>query len=367
MAKIIIEKIKVKDLYKYASTVSKTNNGGLIPITKHRAVSHQKNPYAAPSDIGLFVAKTESYPIGFIGTIPANLKGGKRNTKIQWLTTWYVAPKYRKTGIGTQLLITALSQKYDSVVSGASEEADKIYFSLIPRHRELNFYLLNFDRLNLFEYILPKKLSDQLYKSAKKLYYNLVLASLEKNLEEINYHEIDETDKNAFQKAKFEIKSPYFPRGTDILNWMLKYPWIRTGKREKIDNYYPFSSKRPIFKYITLKINDKVNEKYKGFFLLSVSSERDRVKLKVLDMHLGRQDFKYTIALVLKYAQKYQAHYIEFPEKLASQLHANLLVRSLIRKKKHNYFFHPRSENSHLARTYKKISLSYPDGEIAFT
>jgi hypothetical protein len=100
----------------------------VAPITKHRALSHIRNPRARPEDIALLVAYDESRVVGYIGILPDLVFLNGETLRIGWLTAWWADPRPKYAGIGFLLMIKA-SQLYRGEVgaSGFSDDAKKAY------------------------------------------------------------------------------------------------------------------------------------------------------------------------------------------------------------------------------------------------
>lgn len=103
-------------------------HGDVVPITKHRALSHIRNPRSSPEDVALLVAYDESKVIGYIGVLPDFVFLNGATQKIGWLTAWWVDSRPKYAGIGFALMAKA-SQLYRGEVgaSGFSDDAKKVY------------------------------------------------------------------------------------------------------------------------------------------------------------------------------------------------------------------------------------------------
>src|SRR6185312_12625881 len=111
---MVIKKIPLKDLVDFANQVDKqTPPDGVLPISRQRALSQSHNPFASPDDIALLVAYDNDICVGYLGVVPgaASVNGNCR--KVFWLSTWFVSPKARESGVAMQLLFTACQLKGD--------------------------------------------------------------------------------------------------------------------------------------------------------------------------------------------------------------------------------------------------------------
>jgi len=86
-----IKNIAIKDFVDYASS-DIWENARIIPITRERALSQQKNPYAREMDQCLWVASADQdgEVIGFCGSLPG--MDPRSNTRIAWNSCWWVDP-----------------------------------------------------------------------------------------------------------------------------------------------------------------------------------------------------------------------------------------------------------------------------------
>ncbi len=386
---IRIEQIGTKDLYKFALRVGEaTEENGMLPIGKPRALAYSTNPCADENDIGLLVAYLGGKCIGYLGIMPGLLRRGDQFSKIYWLSTWFVPPEFRKTSVGLHLLLNALSLKYDLVVCGMSDEAEGVYRGL--RFRELGqlkYCIINFEILNLLglglrvlrkilrrlgvQFEIPGwivRLSAYMYTPIRNVLYSIVSNDPESRMNRIRCEEVSEIDA-VTKKAHYDAASVEFHRGTEILNWMLNYRWTKErDKSEKADQNYYFSEVRDIFKYIAVKVYSTERMDYRGYLVFSFSAKDFYSVLKVLDFHFSNyDDQKYVALLALKYARIHQAGHVELPESVVTYLEDSPILKLLAEGKKRIYFFHPKDSNSPLATFSADVELNYCDGDTPFT
>jgi hypothetical protein len=390
MKKIKIEKIKAKDLYKFTcQTLSRAKASDVVPITKHRALSHTNNPCADENDIALLVAYIEDKCAGYLGIMPGLLRIGDRFSKVHWFSTWYVPPEFRASSVGGMLIVNALSLKYDIIITGINRAAERVFRNLgLHELTPVEYYVIDINRINPLILILrlsQKILSKIEIKSGitnvfrtperifspliRKILYNILYSHYKEYIEEICYKEVDKINKDSIGQVGYNATATEFYRGIDIINWMLRYKWILEPDQAEVSNLnYNFGNIQDVFKFITLKIYSSNGKNYKGFLVLSISSKNSETVLKVLDFHFSNQtDYKYVLSLALKYARAYPADYIKFPKSLSVYIKGGILTKFLLRKKNRIYFYHPKDRNSPLAISAKDINLNYCDGDTAFT
>jgi hypothetical protein len=212
--------------------------GEVCPITKHRALSHIKNPRATPEDVALLVAYDESRVVAYMGILPdlVFLNGGRE--RIGWLTAWWADPDPKYGGIGLVLMTKGLHYYRGEVgASGISDDARKVYeaskqFVTFAESCRMKAFL----RSNTRELIPPKV---PILKRAKWfLAIYDVLINIVCNLrlqlwkwrfgigETLRVEYIAEVDsQTANFIAQFQCHE-ISRRGASEINWIAQHPWV---------------------------------------------------------------------------------------------------------------------------------------------
>lgn len=386
---IRIEQIRTRALYEFALRVGDgTEGNGVLPIGKPRARAYAANPCAEENDIGLLAAYLGGNCIGYLGIMPGLLRRGDQFSKIHWLSTWFVPPQFRKTSVGLQLVLKALSLRYDLVVCAMSGEAERVYRGL--RFRELghaHYYVINLgklDPLSLGYHAIRKTLGlvgvrseipekivrgfDHVHSPIRRILYGILLQGQKGDGGRICFEEVKEIDNEMDLTDRSHDRTEFY-RGAGVVNWMLTYRWTRErGEVEPSDLNYYFSEIRDVFKFIALKVYSFDRKDYRGFVVFSFSSRALRSVLKVLDFHfLNAEDHQYIPFLALRYGSIYGANYLEVPQSLVHYMKDIPLMNILLQRKKRIYLFHPKDSNSPLATSSADIELNYCDGDTPFT
>ncbi len=77
-----------------------------LSITKHRLYAHYLNPNISDNDIVLLLAYYNKEIVGYMGVYVDVINIKNKDRKIGWLSTWWVHPKTKGTGIGRSLLVS---------------------------------------------------------------------------------------------------------------------------------------------------------------------------------------------------------------------------------------------------------------------
>lgn len=384
---IRVEKVRVKDLYNFASRrYAEWAEGDLIPIGKQRSLACAHNPYADERDIGLLVAYLGGRCAGYLGIMPGLLRVGERFFKVHWLSTWYVPAHLRRTSVAVQLVLSAFGLGYDLMVTGMSREAEKVYRGLgFKEGKPLSYYVLSLRRCNLLGVALKGlsriqrmasvegKLRSEWIDASERLYAPLKrpLYRMLTRKEELAGILWEETPRVAETSGFGEPRpgAAQFFRGPEIVDWMLAYRWTVDRERvERADRDYYFAEVRDEFKHIGLKIFSAEGKACRGFLVLSLSRQKRNLVFKVLDFALAnRDDHRRAAALVVKYARQCQADEVELPERLADHLRPRPVARALLVRKKRVNLGRPKCATSPLAEALGSIEPDYCDGDTAFT
>lgn len=240
-----------------------------LPITKHRALSHLKNPKAADEDTLLILAFYEEKLIGYVGCFPDRFVVAGKEIRYAWLSTLYVNLEYRKKRPAKALLKKAFEEYEGRIaITEFTKEAEALY-----------------NIMGVFEYVFPKEGKRYYFKTdaakiipekkpgvkpLKPLFKTLDAAAnlfiSIKNLPvrkpDFKYEIIDRIDK---ESADFINAFPGV-RNADEINTFIDHSWVLEGKK---DERYLFSSFADTFTYFWIKIFDH-NNKLKACLLLQL-------------------------------------------------------------------------------------------------
>ena len=123
----MIKTIYKKDIPEFLNT-QEFWNGPFLSITKHRLQAHYTNPSCDDDDIVLLLAYLEDEIVGYMGVFMDYITINNTTQKIGWLSTWWVHPKTKGTGIGRSIL----AKMYDSLdgkigISQFTPSAKRVY------------------------------------------------------------------------------------------------------------------------------------------------------------------------------------------------------------------------------------------------
>ena len=103
-------------------------NHTFLSITKHRLLAHQHNPTAGDDDVVLILAYLGDEIVGYMGAFIDNIRIDGKIDNIAWLSTWWVHPKTKGTGIGRSILQEMYAQQEGKIgISQFTPSAKRVY------------------------------------------------------------------------------------------------------------------------------------------------------------------------------------------------------------------------------------------------
>jgi GNAT superfamily N-acetyltransferase len=354
MRKIRIEEIKLKDLKDFAIPLfNRSEAENILPISPQRVLAHTHNPCARPDDIVLLVAFIGNRCIGYHGLLPGLLKHDDNVSRVLWVTIFYVSEAHRGQGIGKLLIEKIKALNVDFVVTGITRAAEKTYLqSGLRTLGPIVFYQLQEKKGAGFKAI---------HRIQKMFFYRRWLQRQVGDFQEFRYNRVDQI-KGKLKSIKASARNaPAFYRDIEMVNWMLKYPWVLSRDTAEVrkENYH-FAKVRDSFKYIALELYSKRDNAFRGFLVLSISHKKEQTILKILDYHLRNfSDIKIFYGLSLKFAAHHLTDRIDIPLEFQNYFETKFLQKYLIKKKKRSYVYHPASTASPLASFADNIDLNF--------
>lgn len=392
---IRIEKIKLKELYKFArNALNQSPYQAAAPISLRRALSQSNNPYGRPDDAVLLVALRDGKCVGYQGLLPGLFCYNGELQRVHWSTAFFVSPDYRGEGVAGCLLKEVKKLNVDFPVTRMTESARQAYLKAgFKELGNLTYYQLRMEKIRKLDAIFqeaeaslgldtdPDEMSKlnsaarrgegALYQRSKKIFYRQLLADLKPKQQAFEHEAVAQIDAQAQQIIRRQLKSPRFFRGIEAINWMLQYRWMISARHEKTEaerEPYYFSLVSELFDYVALEIYSANEKVFKGFLILSVLVKKGRTWVKILDFAFkDPNDGELAAYFGLIYANTFSADRLEFPARLLDYFGQNPLLQPLIKKQQRLYLFYPKTHGSVFEACIGGIELDYCDADTAFT
>jgi GNAT superfamily N-acetyltransferase len=268
--------IEIKKIYKKDIPALFTDkefwNYSFLSISKHRLLAHYKNPNLEDDDIVLLLSYLNNELVGYMGVYIDKIKLDGTEKKIGWLSTWWVHPKTKGTGIGREILNAMYEENKGQIgISQFTPSAKRVYDksgyfttlkesegikavlrsnltfvlpTLFPKTKNLSSFFNRFDQF--INFFLDIKLSLQ-----KKI--------LSKKIKNITIEYLNSIDEECLNIINQYNKNDLSYKGNAFFEWLKTYNWVQKAPLLDLTNKskYAFSIYDREFEFSLIKINQK--------------------------------------------------------------------------------------------------------------
>lgn len=233
-----------------------------LPITRHRAVSHGKNPKADDHQTLLILAFEDDQLAGYLGCLPDEfLTEGGETIAYAWLSTLFVSNRFRGKRIAQNLLNKAFDEYQGNIaITEFTKEAESLYnktgvFRYIQPKQGERYYF----RTDLAQVIPAKKPYSKPLQPVFRLADLVINAGISlknffKGKPDFRFEILDTID----EESRLFMKHFKSNRSTGDINRMIDNPWVLEGRTP--EEAYLFSSYSRQFRYYWIKIFNENNE-----------------------------------------------------------------------------------------------------------
>jgi GNAT superfamily N-acetyltransferase len=103
-------------------------NLSFLAVSRHRLYSLWKNPTADENDLALLLSYLDDELVGYMGVFIDKIVLSGTERKVGWLSTWWVHPKTKGTGIGREILNTMYQENNGAIgISQFTPSAKRVY------------------------------------------------------------------------------------------------------------------------------------------------------------------------------------------------------------------------------------------------
>ncbi len=240
-----------------------------MAITKHRLYAHYNNPLLEEDDIVLLLAYLNNELVGYMGLFIDNILIDNKVEKIGWLSTWWVHPKTKGTGIGREILNTMYTANNGKIgISQFTPSAKRVYdksgyFTTLKESVGLKAVLRSNLRF-VIPAIFPKTKNllavfekiDHLLNFFVNIKLSIQKAAVTKALKNITLDYIHGIDDDTLNIIKSYNKNDLSPKGKSFFDWLQAYHWVQKAPLLHLTNKhrYAFSSYDKEFEFSLIKV-----------------------------------------------------------------------------------------------------------------
>jgi len=367
-----IKQLTPKDLQQFIYS-EEYKRLAVVPITKHRALSHINNPRVSPSDIILLIAYEDGQLVGYLGVLADKIYLGDKEHKAGWLSTLWIDPRVRGKGIAKKLLDSALKAWDNKIlVTEFTPEAKGLYdrsdaFMDLKIAKGIRGYL----RFNLHQLLPPKasffkkivgiiKCIDgffNIFNDIRLFFWKLFVGLKGMKLEYVN--EIDKEVKEFIEKRQAK---GFTRRKVEDLNWIVQYPWLLSSPfRDRDSSRYHFSSLEKYFLVLNIKVYDN-SDKLIGFVMFAIRGHN----LKIPYCYFDEKDTEKIMRLIYKHMLHMKLNMLTtFNPLLSNHIKNHRTPFIHKRRMKRHYIISKIFKNDLLSD--RQIALQDGDADCAFT
>ena len=295
---ISIKKIYKKEIPKLLEDKDFWNQS-FLAISKHRLYAHYRNPSADPDDVVLLLAYLDDELVGYMGVFIDKITFDAVETNIGWLSTWWVHPKTKGSGIGREILNTMYEAQDGKIgISQFTTSAKRVYdksgyFNTLKESKGVKAVL----RSNL-TFVVPA-----LYPKAKVVApilngidtaLNVLVdaklwvqkGNIRKKLKNISLEYLDFVDHETMELVSQYSKNHISTKTAAFFEWMKTYHWVQEAPLLSLTNKedYEFSIYDKSFNIYLIKI--KENGKCIVFLVLQRRSNVCKILFAYYDKNL---------------------------------------------------------------------------------
>ncbi len=368
--------IEIKKIYKKNVPELFENNDfwnhEFLSISKHRLLAHYNNPHLKNDDIVLLLAYLEDELVGYMGIYIDNIVIDNIEQKIGWLSTWWVHPKTKGSGIGREILNTMYAENNGKIgISQFTPSAKRVYDKsgyFVNLKKNIGTKAVLKSNLSFLLTKLKPKLS--FFKPALKLIDNVANAvilvkhyfqkkQLYKNLQNINIEYLNAVDSETSNLINEFNSNHLSKKSDDFFNWLKQFNWVQEAPLIDFTqiNKYEFSIYDESFNIYLMKIIK--NNQPIGFLVLQ---KRNQTMKILFAFYNQNQDSKIISDIIKLQAIKQNIQEIICYDSVICENFNNSKVFIYNRKK---------IKNSIISKAFNKdnfdqIIMNYGDGDCCF-
>lgn len=245
-----------------------------LSVSRHRLYSHYKNPNAQPDDLALLLAYTDGELVGYMGVFTDKIVLDGKENKIGWLSTWWVHPKTKGSGIGREILNTMYESLNGQIgISQFTPSAKRVYdksgyFYTLKDNRGIKAVL----RSNL-GFVVPAVFSKSkpllplldAADSFLNIFINCRLSfqriNVRRQLKGVQVEYLNRIDADTERMIHLHGKNHISPKTNAFFEWLKAWNWVQEAPLLDLTNkhQYEFSIYDRKFNIYLMKIVAKGN------------------------------------------------------------------------------------------------------------
>lgn len=343
-----------------------------IPITRHRALSHIRNPRVAPSDTILYLAMEGKDLVGYRIVMADKIFLKEQEHKVGWYSCVWVDPEKRGRGIAKELVNESMKDWENRIVLGdpvpeskslylqTGKFTDKVKSSGLRGYLQFSLseiLLKKAPRLHIIKPLLRSL--DFILNIPNSIRIALWETTFRFDLPEMEY--VTEIDQETERFIQLHNKNDLSQRNKAELDWLIKNPWvIMSPLKDPFMEKFHFSSQAKQFFNLSIKIFE--NGKLSAFLIFYIRDGH----LKIPFLSLGEDaDIKKILRVIYFHLLKYKlSTFTTFNPKLSEYIRNHRHPFIITKRISKQYLFSKLYENQLLTNN---MYIQDGEGDTAFT
>jgi GNAT superfamily N-acetyltransferase len=267
-----------------------------LSATKHRMMAHFTNPNCGDDDTVLLLAYMDEELVGYMGVYVDKIILKGQEQKIGWLSTWWVHPKTKGTGIGKEILNTMYALKEGKIgISAFTESAKRVYdksgYFVTLKTIEGVKAVMRLDSRTLLPLVYPKLaplksllcLADAIANAFISLKLVIKEAGLRKKLRGVKIEYMNIIDDEVRQLIGKYSTGHISNKTPEFFQWLKAYHWVQEAPLFELTekDLYEFSMCDPSYNIYLLKVMFEKN--CAGFMVLQKRNKTIRLLFAYYD------------------------------------------------------------------------------------
>ncbi|MFA5574196.1 MAG: GNAT family N-acetyltransferase [Brumimicrobium sp.] len=347
-------------------------NHSFLSISKHRLYAHYLNPIIEDDDIVMLLSYLDNELVGYMGLFTDKIKINHQIEKIGWLSTWWVHPKTKGTGVGRKILETMYSENNGKIgISQFTPSAKRVYdksgyFTTLKESIGIKAVLrsnLTFVLPSLFPKLRKTKGFLNQIDNFLNIFINLKLIIqnkiIRKSLNNISLEYVNTIDSETLNIINKYNKADLSFKGKDFFEWLKAYNWVQKAPLLELTNKdkYEFSMYDYEFEYSLIKI--RKDRSCIGFIVL----QKRNYVTKVLFTYFDNKKHIDDVAAIIKLQAIRQntREIICYDKAISQNLKKSNIFLYKTKKVKHSII--SKDFNS---TNFEDIRMNFGDGDCSF-
>lgn len=347
-------------------------NGPFLAVSKNRLYAHYHNPQIQDEDVVLLLAYLDSNLAGYMGIYIDKILIQGTYRRIGWLSTWWVDPSTKGTGLGRSIL----DKMYDLMngeigISQFTQSAQRVYdksgyFTALKKNRGIKAVL----RSNL-QFVIPAMFPSSIKLKALfntlDIFFNFFINGklriqkkvLLNKLQSVTLEYLTFIDDQSYSIIKKYSQEDLTPKNKAFFEWLNSYNWVTKASVLDLTDIhrYAFSMYDIAFDYSFIKICTQ--GECVGFIVLQNRNYVTKVLFTYYDADKYVQEVTHVIKLHVVSLQIREL--ICYDEKVCEEL------------KKSNLFLYTRQKekNALISKVFEPLHhkdkrFNFGDGDCSF-